>query len=134
MSRWPIRTSAAFITFAVAGLLAWQLPVPAAYAEEGAASGGEAVFLAHKCNLCHGVQAVGIEGKAKSEKVKGPDLPVLEPQHTAQELEEFLHQRTELDGHKHKKPFKGTDEELKTIVGWLVELAEEQAAESGGAS
>ena len=46
--------------------------VTPAFAED--ADAGQEIFLAQKCNTCHGVEAVGIEAKVKSEKMMGPDL------------------------------------------------------------
>lgn len=83
---------------------------------------GQALFVeTHKCNMCHTVPAAEIESKTKSEKMKGPDLggkievPI-------EKLAAFMRNEAEIDGQKHKKPFKGTDEELQAIVDWLGSL------------
>ncbi len=86
----------------------------------GEAGAGETAFLAHKCNLCHGVEAAGIEAKAKSEKLLGPDLS------GGSELEfdtvaAYLRQEAEVEGKEHKRPFKGSDEELQALLAWLSE-------------
>lgn len=107
-------------------LLALALPSPggmrsAASAAEGGAD-GKAIFLAEKCNTCHGVAAAGIEAKLKSEKLRGPDLDETSvADHDRAPLVAFLRGKGELDGKEHKKPFKGSDEELAALIDWLLE-------------
>lgn len=95
-------------------------PVFTAAAAQGAgdAPDGKEVFLAQKCNMCHAVSTVGIEAKVKSETMQGPDLVDLErdPEWIAQ----FVTKEIELDGEKHKKEFKGSDEELDVLISWLL--------------
>jgi mono/diheme cytochrome c family protein len=92
-------------------------PFPAGE-EGGEASDGKAVFLEAKCNLCHSVSSAEIEAKTSSEKLKGPDLSSSEPRE-AEWTAGFLRQEI-LDGDKkHKRPFKGTDEQLQTLIDWL---------------
>jgi hypothetical protein len=57
--------------------------------------------------MCHAVSTVGIEAKVKSEKMKGPDLVGLSD---AAALAPYLRGETEMNGSKHKKKFKGSDE------------------------
>lgn len=78
---------------------------------------GKAIFMAQKCNMCHGVPAAGIEATTKSEKVKGPDLDALE--HDADLLVRYLRKQAEIDGEQHVRAFTGTDEELGALVAWL---------------
>ena len=83
---------------------------------------GQALFVTtHKCNMCHSVPAAEIESKTKSEKMKGPDLggKVEVP---IEKLAAFMRNEAEIDGKSHKKPFKGTDEELQAIIDWLGSL------------
>lgn len=87
-----------------------------AFAEEGEAPGA-AVFEAMKCNMCHSVTTAGIE--AKSEKMFKGDL--IDIDHDAKWLVQYMKQEIEIDGEPHKKPFKGTDEELQALVDWLLE-------------
>jgi mono/diheme cytochrome c family protein len=87
--------------------------------------GGDAKTLfveTHKCNLCHGVSAAGVEAKTKSEKMAGPDLSGFHPDKSAAEIAAFLRKESEKDGQEHKKEFKGTDEELQAILDWLGSL------------
>ena len=89
---------------------------------------GQALFTdTHKCNMCHAVPAAGIEAKTKSEKMKGGDLGGKIEAEFA-EIAAYVRKEGELDGKTHKKPFKGTDEELQAIIDWLGTL-EAPAAE-----
>lgn len=79
---------------------------------------GKAIFLAQKCNMCHGVAAASIEATVKSEKMKGPDLSGFEAA-DVEAMKKFLLLKGEIDGQKHKKEFKGTDAELQAVLDWL---------------
>ncbi|MEM7481245.1 MAG: hypothetical protein AAF481_08735 [Acidobacteriota bacterium] len=83
---------------------------------------GPTRFMAHKCNLCHGVPAVGIAAKTKSKKLLGPELGGPLPEVDPVALAAYLRQQQELDGKEHKREYKGTDEELQTILDWLTSL------------
>ena len=104
-------------------VLACLLGLALATAPLAAASDGKAVFEAQKCNLCHSVPSAGIEATTKSDKLKGPDLVNLD--HEAEWLAKFLKKEVEKDGKSHTKPFKGSDEELKALVDWLLEQKSE---------
>ena len=119
-----------FVVSAVAVLASVGPAFGSATAQGGAGAEGREAFQNLKCSLCHAVPAAGIEAKAKSEKVKGADLGEAEPVRGAEELASYLRQETELDGKRHKKEFKGSDEELQAIVAWLTRLSEEARAAS----
>ena len=107
--------------FVVGGLL---VAAPAAPAAE---QDGKALFTdVHKCNMCHAVPAAGIEAKTKSKTMKGGDLGGKIDTELA-EIAAYVRKEAEIDGKTHKKPFKGTDEELQAIIDWLgsLEAAEE---------
>lgn len=94
---------------------------------------GEDVFVQQKCNLCHGAEAAGIASKAKSEKLRATDLSDVAGRREESWLTAFLHREEPLDGKEHKKEWKGTDEELATLIAWLQSLGETaEAAEDGG--
>jgi len=112
-------------TFSPAG------PSPAAAADPGL--DGKKIFLAEQCNLCHTVGTAGIEAKTKSDKLKGPDLDTVTAKHEAKVLVQYLRQAVELDGSKHKKAFKGSDEELGALLAWLTEQQKKAAAAKKGA-
>lgn len=84
---------------------------------------GKAIFEAQKCNLCHSVSTVGIEATTKSDKLKGPDLVDLDQE--AEWVVKYLKKEADKDGKSHTKPFKGSDEELKALVDWLLEQKSE---------
>lgn len=95
-------------------------PVATVQAEEEAP--GAATFLAHKCNMCHGVATAQIEPKTKNEKMLGPDLSGFSTEAEFATVAAYVRKAGELDGKSHKKEFKGTDEELQAIVDWLGSL------------
>ena len=83
---------------------------------------GKAKFLEYKCLMCHGVAAEGLKAKAKVEKMKGPDLSGFKSEVEFARLASFLRGEIAVDGRKHTKPFKGSDEELQAIIDWLGSL------------
>jgi len=87
--------------------------------------GGKKIFKTEKCNTCHAVSTVGIAAKTKSEKLMGPDLVNLAEAYEAEWIVNYLRKEADLDGRTHKKPFKGTDEELQALVDWLLEQKSE---------
>ena len=87
---------------------------------------GKQVFEDEKCNLCHDVSTVGIEAKTKSEKLKGPDLVNLAEVYEAEWIAKYVKKEADKEGKTHKKPFKGTDEELQALVDWLLEQKAEE--------
>ena len=95
------------------------LALAAAQATAGEAAEGQAVFEEYKCNMCHGVPAVGIESKTQSEKMKGPDLLIGEWENEL--LFKYIKQEAKVEDKEHKKGFKGSDEELQVLVDWLLE-------------
>ncbi|HSS51066.1 MAG TPA: cytochrome c [Thermoanaerobaculia bacterium] len=84
----------------------------------GAAPDGKALFLAQKCNTCHNVPAAGIERTTKSEKMAGPDLVNIKVD--AATLAKVLKRQADVDGKKHPKEFKGSDEELNAVITWIL--------------
>lgn len=105
---------AGFVLFAAVVLVA----NPAASDD---AAGGKAIFLAQKCNLCHTVSSAGIEARTKSDALKGPDLIGVGSRHERGWFPKWLHREVEMNGQKHKKQFKGSDEELQALIDWLLE-------------
>lgn len=82
-------------------------------------SDGKALFLENKCTSCHSVTAKGVEGKKPDKAV---DLSKVTD--AKDFLAKFLKKevtKTDADGKdaKHKKGWKGTDEDLDAIIGWL---------------
>ena len=80
---------------------------------------GKALFLAQKCNTCHAVSTAGIEATTKSEKMKGPDLVGVVAEKGAEWTTQYLRKQVDMNGKKHGKEVKLSDDELATLVGWL---------------
>ncbi len=87
---------------------------------------GKKLFKENKCALCHSVSTVGIEAEKKTGKMVGGDLVDLGEKYEAGFISAYIRKEAELDGKAHKKPFKGTDEELQAIVDWLLEQKAEE--------
>jgi mono/diheme cytochrome c family protein len=92
---------------------------PAPAAAQAAKLDGKAIFLAQKCNLCHAVSSAAITATVKSEKMRGPDLTGPPARRDAKLLADFLRQKANVEGKKHKKAFTGSDEELGALIAWL---------------
>lgn len=90
----------------------------------GADDPGQEVFMAQKCNTCHGVEGAGIEAKMKG-KMAGPDLTKVAQDRDAEWITAYLKKEADIDGKKHGKAFTGSDEELQALIDWLEKLAAE---------
>jgi len=90
------------------------------------AADGKAAFLEAKCEMCHAVGAADIAAKVKSGKMKGPDLSGFKTDDMAATIAYVTQKAAGEDGKKHLKGFKGSDEELQTILDWLGSLEAQQ--------
>lgn len=116
---------------------------------------GKILFLANKCASCHTAFAAAIgeppeekaDAEAEVEEETGPpDLSEVGASRKAEWLHLYLTKEEAIDGKKHMKRFKGSDEERAALVDWLTTLgapadttvaepaAEEPAAEPAGES
>lgn len=77
---------------------------------------GKKVFVDSKCNMCHTVKSAGIESK----KSDATDLSGIGKDKTSEFLMKYLKKEAKLNDKDHKSAFKGTDEDLKTLVEWLL--------------
>ncbi len=113
------KTSRSFLCGLVALALAGPLTDPTPVAAEDLAD-GRALFIDQKCHMCHSVPELDVVAMAKSKKMRGPDMPAesREPDWIVR----YLKREVQLNGKDHKKEFKGTEEELRAIAAWLVEL------------
>jgi cytochrome c5 len=103
-------------TVAVFGLVVIsQFAVPTRAADDDA---GQKLFLDAKCNMCHAVPSANIEAKVKSEKMQGPAISGIKAD--AEMIQKFLRKETQIDGKDHKKLYEGSDEDLKTLVDWVL--------------
>lgn len=107
----------------------------AADKEAAKAPDGKPVFEQYKCGSCHSIEKQGIKKAEKSEPaeagaatVKAPDLSGVGAVRTADWMKSFLLKTEKLNGKLHIKKFRGTDEELATVTGWLATLKDEEAA------
>ena len=88
-------------------------------ATPGLAADGKEIFLAQKCNLCHGVSSAGIVATTTSEKMKGPDLKGKVAERGVEWTTKYLKKEVDNNDKKHGKELKLTPEETKTLVDWL---------------
>ena len=79
---------------------------------------GKKIFIDNKCNMCHTVNSVGIESK-KSDAV---DLSSVGKDQSTEVLMKFLKKEGKINEKDHKTTFKGSDEDLKVLVDWLLTL------------
>jgi hypothetical protein len=93
--------------------------------EEKSCADGQEKFMAAKCNMCHAVEAAGIEAKVKSEKMAGPDLTGFASRQEEDWFVQYVKKEVQLEGKDHKGTFKGSDEDLKAMYAWLGELSAE---------
>lgn len=86
---------------------------------------GRQVFLESRCQNCHAVSSAGLEAKARSERLRGPDLVDVGQRHDRDWIGGYLRRKTKLNGKTHKLNFKGSDEELSALIDWLLEQKSE---------
>lgn len=91
---------------------------------------GLKLFKQGKCAQCHSIDALKIT-KVKSDededavldengkKIDPPDLSGVGKDHDAAWFAKWLKKEVEVDGHKHKKKYKGTEDDLKVISEWI---------------
>jgi len=89
---------------------------------------GKKIFLASKCMACHSVESAEIILKKKNSKI--PDLSMVGTRHNADFITKWIHKEETIDGVKHMYSYKGSDEDLKVLVDWLMSLSEKKADES----
>jgi len=84
-------------------------------------SGGKAIFLQSKCDGCHAVSAQGIARTAPAPEGQEPprDLSHAGRERDAAWIARWLQKKETVNGKKHIKGFKGSDEDLKTLAEWL---------------
>ena len=111
---------------------------------EAEAADGKAIFLENKCNDCHAIAAEGIalaesddSGAAddpfgaeegEDEEEDSPDLSGAGKEHDSAWIADYLKKKVKLDGKKHRKRFKGSNDELKTLSDYLAGLKSDPPA------
>jgi cytochrome c553 len=121
---------------------------------------GKPIFLNYKCSSCHEIASQGITKKAAATPAatpaapatpatpatpaapatpgtpatttsrKPPDLSGVGLVRKADWIKGYLQKKESIEDRKHMKAFKGTDEELATLAGWLESLKDEKAAKA----
>lgn len=79
---------------------------------------GKKIFIDNKCQMCHTVKSAGIESK----KSDATDLSAVGKDKTTEFLTKYLKKEAKLNDKNHKSSFKGSDEDLKVLVDWLLTL------------
>jgi len=79
---------------------------------------GKKIFMDNKCNMCHTVTSQGIESKKSDAK----DLSTVGQDKATEILIKYLKKEAKLNDKDHKSSFKGSDEDLKILVDWLLTL------------
>ena len=96
---------------------------------EDAVPPAQKIFTTNKCTQCHSIDSLKI-AKVKSEekeeelaegeeKIDPPDLSGVGKEHDPAFITKWLMKEEKIDGHKHKKKFKGSPEDLKVLADWL---------------
>jgi len=107
-------------------------------AEKVEVHAGQVVFETQKCSMCHTVYSAGIGEPPKTDEEKEkaldgpPDLSLAGTGRTAEWLTGFLQKEEKLNDELHMMSFKGTEDELGTLVSWILTLKapeEEEGAE-----
>ena len=121
--------SALWTTTIFAGLA---LCAAAIWAQDGKVAKGQTIFLKYRCKSCHSIKALGIEKKTEEgdqeaaevaeSKDKPPDLSGIGVEHNADWFGKWLLKKQMKDGKTHKKKFRGTETELKTLTEWIATL------------
>jgi cytochrome c553 len=109
---------------------------------------GKPIFTTYKCSSCHEIASQGITKKASATPAatpaapatpatpatttsrKPPDLSGVGLVRKAEWIKGYLQKKESIEDRKHMKLFKGTDEELATLAGWLESLKDEKAAKA----
>ena len=77
--------------------------------------------MENRCHLCHSIDSQEIPSKRDSDSVS--DLSDIEGQNEDPGWwSRYLKREEPLDGTKHRRRFSGTEEELSTLVDWLLSL------------
>lgn len=132
------------LAWAMAVLIGSALAAGTAKAAEEKTPAGQKLFLDYKCNSCHTVSALKIEKRKQSgdeeeeaeataqkttKKKEPPDLSGAGLERKAAWIEGWLLKKELIDGKKHRKKFRGTAEEAKTVSAWLATLKTKDEAE-----
>jgi hypothetical protein len=125
-----MKSKLSFLLHGLVPLALFALVFPAMGAEHVAGKtslDGKKLFTeTYSCNRCHSVSEADIQAKAKSDKMKGPDLSGYTSGKSISELAAFLGGSAASGGKKHMKVFTGSEQELQALVDWLLEQKAEK--------
>ena len=106
---------------------------------------GKPIFTNYKCGSCHEIASQGIKKKATAAPAATPATPATPATTTSRKppdlsgvglvrkadwIKGYLMKKESIEDRKHMKAFKGTDEELAKLAGWLESLKDEKAAKA----
>lgn len=85
---------------------------------------GKAIFVQNKCVKCHSIESQGLkrDGEPPAGGKIPPDLSTVGTKHDANWMTKWLLKEEEQNGKKHLKKFGGSEDDLKTLTGWLAGL------------
>jgi mono/diheme cytochrome c family protein len=98
---------------------------------------GQKVFTDAQCQLCHTVYSSGIgqpptedtDADTEAEDGEGrPDLSAVGVGRTAEWMSLYMKKRETIEDRKHMLSFSGSDEDLATLVDWLLTLKPAEVA------
>ncbi len=94
------------------------------------AAAASAIFKDHECQGCHSVQVAKIDldiGDLEPDEVDedAPDLSGVGIERDQDWVKLYLKKKVKIEGEKHEKKFRGTDEEFEALTSWLVTLKTE---------
>ncbi len=84
-------------------------------------AGGKTIFVEQKCNTCHGISSQGISRTAPPTEGQEPptDLSRAGKERDADWIVRWLQKKESVNGKKHIKGFKGSEEDLLILARWL---------------
>ncbi len=89
------------------------------------------LFKKYGCMECHSLVALDLhvekseeaDAEAKGEdELEAPDLSAVGKTRDPKWISNYLRKKEDIDGRKHEKRFKGTDEERRAIAIWLASM------------
>ena len=98
------------------------------------------IFLDYGCEKCHTITSLGIVRPESEEEIDEeidgeeadlpPDLSTVGNRYDAEWISLYLRKKTDIEGRKHKKRFKGKKEERRILAEWLAGLRNPEAEEA----
>ncbi|MGE5479143.1 MAG: c-type cytochrome [Chloroflexota bacterium] len=82
---------------------------------EETAKDGKTIYTEAKCVNCHSIKSEGIEAKNNKKDLGGVTSSMKE-----EDVKAYLKKESEINGKKHPFAFKGGDEDLTTLVKFLI--------------